>query len=384
MTLGFPFTTLVKDSDSDLRQFESLVQRFAETELNVTGAESLRYRREIFESAARLGLTGASTTVAYGGSELSHLAIAAMIHSLAQAQLGPAIWLSVHLMVSKLINQFASTKLHERLLTKLADGELLGAFALTEADAGSDAAALGTRAEENVDGYLLNGEKIYITSAGFADVYLVFARTGEPGKKGISAFVVESTCPGISFGKPEHKMGCEGSPIATVTFDACQVSREALLGTLHDGYRIALAGLAGGRVNIAAAACGLATSAVKRATDFAKHRKQFNQAIGDFQGIQFLLADAVMSLAAATTLTRSAAEELDDGAASNTTASAAKCVATDMAMKVTTDAVQIFGGAGYLADYHVERLMRDAKMLQIVEGTNQIQRVVIARAALAD
>ena len=287
-------------------------------------------------------------------------------------------------MVSKLIAQWhnISDSLWQPLLTSLAEGKKLAAFALTEPEAGSDAASLRTRATRDGESYLLSGEKSYITSAPHADLFLVFARTAEDRTKGISAFVVERNTPGLSIGKAERKMGCTGAPIASLSFDQCKVAASLRLGTEGDGLKIALSGLNGGRVSIAAAACGLASRSLELACRHANSRVQFGNPIAHFQGIQFMLADMAIKARAAVLVTRDAARRLDAGSAENFPASVAKCFATDAAMEITTDGVQIFGGAGYLEEYEVERLMRDAKMLQIVEGTNQIQRQVIAKSIL--
>jgi alkylation response protein AidB-like acyl-CoA dehydrogenase len=268
----------------------------------------------------------------------------------------------------------------------MASGEYLGAFALTEPTAGSDAASLKSKAVKTSGGYKLSGEKCYITSAGFADIYVLFARLeGAGGDKrgdGICAFVVESTNPGLKVSKPEKKMGCELSPIASLSYADMELSEENLLGSVTDGYSIALSGLSGGRINIAACANGLSHAALDIAIRHLKERKQFGQALIDFQGLQFMLADMKMKLEASLLLTWQAARTLEANSkdpSNRLYPSLAKCFATDSAMQIATDAVQLLGGAGYIKEYTVERLMRDAKMLQIVEGTNQVQRSVIAR-----
>lgn len=361
----------------ELRELAHTVRRFGEQHLAPIG-----FKREHFTEMGSLGLTGMALEERYGGSQLGALAIAAVVFELARAQLGPAIYLSVHSMVSSIIQRGAREDHHE-LLNKLAAGSLLGAFCLTEPQAGSDASALTTRARRDGESYVLDGEKIYITSGGLADVYLVFARTGGEGGNGISAFIVKKDTPGLSFGKHEQKMGCEGAPISSVAFENCRVPASALLGKEGDGYRIALSGLNGGRVNIAAAACGISAKAIAIACEHLKQRRQFGQPLATFQGLQFMVADMAMLHHASIQLTRTAAQELDRGSAERLPASVAKCFATDSAMKITTDAVQLLGGAGYIREYGAEQLMRDAKMLQIVEGTNQIQRVLIAREFLA-
>ncbi len=365
----------ISQSDTfELREFSKVVRRFAESQLG----ELTDFRRADFAAMGALGLTGMSLSEKVCGSASSQLEISAAIFEIARAQLGPAIYLSVHSMVSKLIEQFGAAT-NQQILEELAAAKKLGAFCLTEAHAGSDASALRTQAEDAGDSWILRGEKIYITSGTVADVYLVFARTGEHQTKGISAFVVERGTPGLTTGPAEKKMGCHGAPICSIHFDNCRIPKGALLGNVGDGYSIARFGLNGGRISIAACACGLASTALQLAAEHATHRKQFGAELATFQGLQFMLADMAMKLQASILLTRHAATLLDAGAEEKGPASMAKCFATDRAMEITTDGVQLLGGAGYLEDYKVERLMRDAKMLQIVEGTNQIQRSIISR-----
>jgi butyryl-CoA dehydrogenase len=342
--------------------------------------------RELFASLASLGVAGLSIPEEYEGLGASAQTTALVMETLASYDLGPAVFVSVHGMVSGLINRLGSENQKKALLPKMARGELLGAFALTEPHAGSDAAALTTEATIVPGGFELRGNKCYITSAGFADLYLVFARTSESLNSGISAFIVPSTTKGLSIGKPERKMGCELSPIASLFFDQAFVPDSALLGPLHGGFKAALMGLASGRVNIAACANGLSRTAIRLATTFLDERSQFGTTLYDFQGLQFILADMYCRYEAARLLVASAADDLDLASSNSNSrintklsSSVAKCMATDAAMAITTDAVQLLGGAGYIKDYSVERLMRDAKMLQIVEGTNQIQRMIIAR-----
>lgn len=339
--------------------------------------------RELFQSFASTGLTGLSISEVHGGLGEGLVTSAMVMQEIAQVDLGPAIFLSVHLMASGLIERFGTEEQKSRYLPRLANGELLGAFALTESQAGSDAAALKTTAVKSGNHYLVNGSKTYITSGGFADIYIVFAKTDPSlGSRGISAFIIEKNQQGLSCGTPEKKMGCELSPITSLFFDQMQVNPEQLLGAENRGYGVALSGLAGGRINIAACANGLSRDAIRRAIDYLKQREQFGQPLINFQGLQFMLADMQMQLEAAELLTWQAAREKDltpDSKNNVLYPSLAKCFATDAAMKITTDAVQLFGGAGYIREHTVERLMRDAKMLQIVEGANQIQRMVIAR-----
>lgn len=379
---------MMKDSieESEIRK---TLRKLAESELPAYQNEQHigRVPLKFFTTLAQAGFAGLKISEEFGGACANTATIAMVMEELAKVDLGPSIFVGVHTMIGGLIQQFGTPQQHQRYLPKLASGQMLGAFALTEAGAGSDAAAIKTQARKTDNGYELNGEKIYITSAGFADLYVVFARLGQNASgdkryQGVSVFLVEAGMPGLSFGPPEKKMGCELSPIATVTLEGCKVPRENLLGAEGGGYAIALAGLAGGRVNIAAAANGLSDSAIRLALAHLKQREQFGQALIEFQGLQFMLADMRIKLEAARLLTWQAARLIDENAAVSELrlqSSMAKCFATDSAMQITTDAVQLLGGAGYLRDYQVERLMRDAKMLQIVEGTNQIQRMVIAR-----
>lgn len=342
--------------------------------------------RELFSAAAGIGLGGLAIDEQHGGIRAGALTTMIAMEELARVDLGPAIFVSVHSMVSGLIQRFGTAAQLERLLPKLASGEWLGAYGLTEPGAGSDAASLSTHAVETPNGYSLTGEKCYITSAGFADIYLIFARmtslpSARPGDQ-ICAFIVEKDRPGFSCARPEKKMGCELSPIASITLSGVELPKENLLGHPGQGYQIALSGLAGGRINIASCANGLSSKAIELALAHLVERKQFGQRLADFQGLQFMLADMQMQLEAARLLTWQAAQQVERDAADHMNRiypSYAKCFATDAAMKITTDAVQLLGGAGYIREYTVERLMRDAKMLQIVEGTNQIQRSVIAR-----
>jgi alkylation response protein AidB-like acyl-CoA dehydrogenase len=341
--------------------------------------------RPLFESLSSLGLAGLAVPEEFGGMAASATTSALVYQTLAKYDLGPAVFMSVHAMVSGLIARFGSTQQRSLYLPRMAKGETLGAFALTEPKAGSDASSLTTEARRDGDSFILKGSKCYITSAGFADLYLVFARTSDQEGSGISSFLVPANTPGMTIGKAERKMGCELSPIASLYFDDARIPKEALLGPLHGGYKAALSGLAGGRVNIAACANGLSRAALDLARKYLNERDQFGKPLYDFQGLQFMLADMYCKTEASELLVRKAAEDLDDeklgsySTNSRLSSSVAKCFATDSAMSVTTDAVQLLGGAGYIKDYSVERLMRDAKMLQIVEGTNQIQRIIIAR-----
>ncbi len=342
----------------------------------------------LFKSFSALGLTGLSISEEGGGIGGSASLIASILEEISKVDLGPAIFLSVHLMVSRIIQNFGDAAQKQRYLPLLADGKLLGAFALTEPSAGSDAKALKSTAIQSGGDFILNGSKTYITSAGWANLYIVFAKIPSTDQKdsSIAAFLVPADSKGLIVGTPEKKMGCELSPISTLTFEDIKLPKEALLGSLTSGYKIALSGLASGRVNIAACANGLSQAALERAVAHLNDREQFGKPLIEMQGLQFMLADMKTKLEAARLLTREAANHIDQHSPVETQrsfSSMAKLFATDSAMEITTDAVQLLGGAGYIREYQVERYMRDAKMLQIVEGTNQIQRGIIARDFLA-
>ena len=374
---------------TDLEDIRNSVRKLSEKRIPAFQSEEFHGQlpRALFSDFAELGLTGLTLPEEYGGLGLGTRASMTVLEEISRVDLGPAIFLSVHLMVSGLIAKFATTEQKQKLLPKFTSGEWLGAFALTESSAGSDASALKTTAKADGNDFILNGSKCWITSAGFAEQYLVFAKTDpSKGKDGISAFLVGADTPGFSWGKPEKKMGCELSPISTLSFDNARVPRSSMIGELNKGYKVALGGLSGGRISIAACANGLSKAALELSKKHLEERQQFGSKLIEFQGLQFILADMLMKYEAALALTKQAAETMEDTPNSSENRirpSIAKCFATDAAMAITTDAVQLLGGAGYVREYKVERLMRDAKMLQIVEGTNQIQRMVICREFVA-
>jgi alkylation response protein AidB-like acyl-CoA dehydrogenase len=383
------------DLDEEQQDIRDMVRRFTEQEI-VPHAERWDeehyFPREIYTKMAELGLMGMTTPETYGGSALSRLTGAIVYEELAKGEMATAVGLSVHNMVTGSIARFGSDRQRDRCVPKLASGKLLGAFSLSEAGAGSDAASLQCRAEQRGDShdesgsyYIVNGSKTWVTNGGEADIYLLMARTGmNRGSAGISCFIIEKGMPGFTFGKKERKMGLHSSPTRELLFENCAVPVANRVGEEGQGFKIALSSLDGGRINIGAIAVGVAQAAFETACRYAGQREQFNQPIGAFQGIQFMLADMAMKIEAARLLVYEAAYKLDAGQSSGMYASMAKCFATDMAMEVTTNAVQVLGGAGYVRDYPVERYMRDVKVSQIFEGTNQIQRIVIARALLGN
>jgi alkylation response protein AidB-like acyl-CoA dehydrogenase len=320
----------------------------------------------------------------YGGAGLDHVCFALLIEEIAAASGSLAVILDVHTSVgTEPIVYFGTEEQKQKYLPRLASGELLGAFALTEPDSGSDAASLKTTARRDGDQFVLNGTKTFITNVGAADTYIVMARSrNEPGARGISAFIVESGTPGLTFGAPMHKMGLHGSPTGELILEDVRVPAENLLAGEGEGFKVAMKALDSGRIGISAQAVGLARGALDQAIEFASGRVQFGQPIAKFEGIQFMVAEMATSVDAARLMTYEAANACDRGEPFTHLASMAKLFATDMAMQVATDALQICGGYGYIKEFPMERFMRDAKATQIYEGTNQIQRIVIARELL--
>ena len=376
------------DLDAEQSDIRDMVRRFTMEEITPQATEwdeQHHFPREIYAKMADLGLMGMTTLEADGGTELGRLSSALVYEELAQGDMATAVGLSVHNMVTGSIARFSNEKQRTRWVSQLATGKLIGAFSLSEAGAGSDAASLQCRAECQGDSYIINGSKTWVTNAGEADIYLLMARTSA-GKTaaGITCFVIEKDMAGFTFGKAERKMGLHSSPTRELIFENCIVPAFCRLGEEGQGFKIALTSLDGGRVNIGAVAVGVAQAAFDVAREYARERQQFGHPLGAFQGIQFMLADMAIKIEAARLLVYEAAYKLDTGQQSAMASSMAKCFATDMAMEVTTNAVQILGGAGYVRDYPVERYMRDVKVAQIFEGTNQIQRIVIARSLLGN
>jgi len=338
-----------------------------------------KFRMDIFNQLGDLGHTGLTLPEEFGGAGLGYVELAASLEEMAKTSVSYAVTVSVSTMVQAILNEFGNATQKQKYLPHLTSGKGIGAFALSESSSGSDAAALKTTAKKVDGGYLLNGNKMWITSGGIASTYIVMARTGAEGAKGISAFIVSDGTPGFSLGKKERKMGWKISPTRELIFNNCLIPAENLLQNEGDGFKIAMAALDRGRITIGAIAVGLSERALEEASKYALIRQQFGKAIFEFQGLQFLLADMAIETMASRLLVQEAARNYDLGIKDIKLASMAKCKATDTAMKVTTDAVQVLGGVGYTSEFPLERYMRDAKVLQIVEGTNQIQRVVIAR-----
>ncbi len=337
------------------------------------------FRMDIFQEMGALGLTGVTTDEKYGGMSLGYQDFCVVLEEIAKSSVSYSVTVSVSSMVQSILQKFGTEKQKQDYLPALASGEEIGSFCLSESHSGSDAAALKTTAKKVKGGYNLNGSKMWITSAGYAKTYIVMARTGGAGAKGVSSFIVRDGMKGFSYGKQEQKMGWRASHTREVVFDNCFVPEENLLASEGEGFKIAMSALDRGRITIGAIAVGLSQRALDEAVKYSLERQQFNQPIFDFQGLQWMMADMSCEIVASRLLVERAAENFDNDKIDTKLSSMAKMKATDTAMKVTTDAVQIHGGVGYTKEYPVERYMRDAKVLQIVEGTNQVQKVVIAR-----
>ena len=342
--------------------------------------EEARFPQEAFEALQSADLAAAHVDSKYGGQGADALATVIIIEEVARVCGSSSLIPAVNKLGSLPIILAGSSELKEKYLTQLAAGKGFS-YCLSESEAGSDAAAMKTKAVKNGSDWIISGSKKWISNAGFSDFYTVLAQTDPTlGAKGITAFVIEKSDAGVSFGAHEKKMGFRGSPTREVYFDNVKISDDRRLGEVGSGFALAMKTLDHTRITIAAQALGIAQGAFEVATKYSHERKQFGKEIFDFQGVQFMLADMAMNIAAARSLTYSAAVKSERGEKDLTFFSAAaKCFATDVAMKVTTDAVQVLGGYGYVSDYPVERMMRDAKLTQIYEGTNQVQRVVMAR-----
>ncbi|MGP6151552.1 acyl-CoA dehydrogenase [Priestia flexa] len=361
-----------------------MVRDFARNEVGPTAEErdeEERFDREIFRKMSKLGLTGIPWPEEYGGIGSDYLAYCIAVEELSRVCASTGVTLSAHTSLAGWpIFKFGSEEQKHKYLKPMAQGEKIGAYGLTESSAGSDAGGMKTTAVKEGDLYVLNGSKIFITNGGEADIYVVFARTNpEEKQKGTSAFIVEKDMEGFSVGKKEKKLGIRSSPTTEIIFENCRVPKENLLGKEGDGFKIAMMTLDGGRNGIAAQAVGIAQGALDAAVVYAKERHQFGKPIIAQQGIAFKLADMATSIEASRLLTYQAAWLEGEGLPYGKESAMSKLYAGDTAMKVTTEAVQVFGGYGYTKDYPVERYMRDAKITQIYEGTQEIQRLVISR-----
>ena len=367
----------------DQRAIEDAARAFAAAELAPHSArwdEEKHFPVDVLRKAAELGFAGLYVGEDVGGSALSRLDASIVFEQLSYGDVSTAAFLSIHNMASWMVDRFGSDDLRRRYLPRLCTMELIASYCLTEPGSGSDAAAMATTARKDGDAYVLNGSKAFISGAGTSDIYVVMARTGGPGPKGVSAFVVEKDTPGLSFGAQEKKMGWNSQPTAQVNFDDCRVPEANRIGQEGEGFRFAMAGLDGGRINIASCSLGGAGLALDTAKAHLETRKQFGNPLKDFQGLQWRLADMATELDAARLMVRRAAHALDNRDPRATQYCAmAKRLATDTGFEVANQALQLHGGYGYLRDFPLERIVRDLRVHQILEGTNEIMRVITAR-----
>lgn len=341
--------------------------------------ENEHFRKEFIHAMGEQGFCGVATAEEHGGLGLGYLDYAIVLEEVAKVSSSYAVSIAVTGLPQMILGKFGTDAQKERWLPGLAAGELLGGFALSEPESGSDAGSLKTTATRDGDDYVLSGTKFWITHGGYADVYVCMARTGGDGPKGVSAFLLPGDADGLSFGKKEKKMGMRASPTVELVLDGVRLPESARIGPEGFGFNVAMAALDSGRITIGATAVGLSQAALDYSAEYACQRRQFRRPIIDFQGVSFMLADMAVQTEAARLLVHRAAWLRDQGQEHSQAAAMAKLHATDTAMQVTTDAVQVLGGYGYVREHPVERYMRDAKVMQIVEGTNQVQRLVIGR-----
>ncbi|MFD1744932.1 acyl-CoA dehydrogenase family protein [Rhizobium helianthi] len=340
---------------------------------------------DVIVQAAGLGLGGIMVSEEFGGSGLGRVEAVLVYEALAKGCPAISAYLSIHNMVASMINKHGTSAQKQKYLPRLCAGEVLASYCLTEPACGSDAAALTTRAEREGEAYVLSGQKMFISGAGSTDLYVVMARTGGPGPKGISAFLVEKDAEGLSFGANEKKMGWSAQPTRTVMLDRVKVSADAMLGPEGAGFKLAMEALDGGRTSIAACSLGGAQSAFDKALAYTNERKAFGQKLSEFQALQFTLAEMAIDLEVSRTFLWRAAQALDAGSSDATRLCAmAKKHVTDAGFEVANRALQLHGGYGYLADYGVEKIVRDLRVHQILEGTNEIMRLIVARSVLAE
>ncbi|QKG85757.1 acyl-CoA dehydrogenase [Kroppenstedtia pulmonis] len=365
------------------KMMRKMVKEFARTEITPyveSMDEEERFPREILNKMGQTGLMGIPIPEKWGGAGADFVSYTLALEEISKVSATVGVILAVHTSVGTMpILRYGTDAQRKKYVPRLASGEYLGAFALTEAHAGSDAGNIRTRALRKGNHYILNGSKMFITNAGEADTYVAFAVTDpDAGRKGITAFIVEKGTPGLVIGKVEKKMGLGGSNTCEILFEQAEVPVENRLGEEGQGYEIALSNLAGGRIGIGAQALGIAQAALEASRSYALERQQFGKPIAKLQGIQFKLADMATQIEASRLLVYRAAEMREQGHPCKKEASMAKMMASDTAMAVTTEAIQIHGGYGYTREYPVERLFRDAKVTQIYEGTNEIQRLVVS------
>lgn len=374
--------------NEDQIAFADMARAFAQNELEPNAAEwdqEAIFPIEVLQKAGELGFCSLYTPEEVGGLGLSRLDASIIFEQLAMGCTSTTAYITIHNMVSWMVASFGGPAVIERWGEGLATGQMLGSYCLTEPNAGSDAASLKTTARLDGDHYVLNGSKIFISGAGSTDVLVVMARTGGEGASGISAFAVDAKSDGISYGRKEDKMGWNCQPTRMITFEDVRVPAESLLSKEGDGFKIAMKGLDGGRINIATCSVGTAQQALNKATEYMLERKQFGKRLADFQALQFRIADMQTELIAARQMVRLAASKLDKGHPDATTYCAmAKRFATDVCYNICDEALQLYGGNGYIKEYPLERYLRDTRVHRILEGTNEVMRLIISRRVLAE
>jgi len=374
------------DLTEDQRAIQEMAQRFTADAITPNAAkwdEDHHFPRDVVKAAAGLGFAAIYVSEEFGGIGLGRLEAALIMEAMAYGCPSTSAFISIHNMASWMIDRFGAAEVKAKYLPSLVTCDRIASYCLTEPGAGSDAASLNTRAVRDGDHYIVSGSKAFISGGGENDLYVTMVRTGEDGPKGISCFAIEKDMPGVSFGAQEKKLGWRSQPTAQVNFDGVRVPAANRIGAEGEGFRIAMAGLDGGRLNIGACSLGGAQRCLDEALRYTKERKQFGQPIADFQATQFTLADMETELQAARTLLYAAAAKVSDNAADKTKfAAMAKRLATDTGMAVVDRALQLHGGYGYLQDYPIERFFRDLRVHRILEGTNEIMRVIISREML--
>ena len=371
------------DLTSDQKNYRDLAKNFSDKELKPFAAiwdKEALFPKETLNKAGELGFLSLYVDTDLGGMGLGRLDASIVIEQLAQGCTSTTAFMTIHNMAIWMVSKFASEKLKNEWFPQLSTGEKLASYCLTEPGSGSDAASLRTTATKDGSDFILNGSKAFISGSGATDCLILMARTGETGSKGISCFLVPADLPGIEYGKNEPKMGWKNQPTRLVSLTDVRISKDNLIGEEGNGFKIAMQGLDGGRINIATCSIGTAQSALEEAQNYMNEREQFGKKISEFQAMQFKIADMVTDLVAARTMTRLAAYKIDKGDVEATTYSAmAKRFATDVGFNVCNEALQIFGGYGYIQEYPLERHVRDVRVHQILEGTNEIMKMIIGR-----
>ncbi len=374
--------------NEEQKAFQSLAKDFAEKELKDKAGEwdeKKIFPKEVIKKSAKMGFLGLCLKEDLGGMALSRLDSSIIIEEMAKACPSTTAYISIHNMVAWTIDTYGTESLRKKFVPKMIQGEYLGSYCLTEPWSGSDSAGLKTTAKKQGGKWLLKGTKTFVSGAGSTEVLLVMARTGGPGPKGISSFVVPADLKGISYGKNESKMGWNSQPTRIVNLDDVKVPEDHIIGQEAEGFKIAMKALNGGRINIASCSVGAGAGAIYHSQKYMKEREQFGKSISSFQALRFKIADMMTHLTASRGMVRLAAFQLDKGhPQAHVYCAMAKRLATDLCFDICNQAIQIFGGYGYMKEYPVERLMREARVHQILEGTNEIMRVIIARSVLED